>query len=438
MNGNHWKQQLLPACLGLSGFFVPVWIRGTTLFLLIGILLFPFFYRQLRNPFRKEYRWFTIAAIGLFLWQCIGMFYTEDLDNGWFNLQQKLPIILFALYAAAQPALTKNWKVSIKISFILGCLTCGIYLFVNAFIAYQIGHDPIVFSYVQFSPELHPSYLAMYFCIAMIFGFELILQSNTISQRLQSAIALVICYGCVVLLQSKAGLLASFLVLTYGLLLQLRQKQWLKMFAIIAGAISLNMGFIQLEKGRIPSRLDQAVSALRADQHDTNSAFPKTANDSIKLAIDSTSTSMDSLPLNKSKDSSQLRVDVWKSSFAVIQNNWLLGMGTGDVRKELVYEYNRRGLYIAAEKGLNAHNQFLQQCIAGGILSLWLLIVWLYSSANRMPLWSNISLLMIPAVIAFNLLTESMLESQWGILPIAFFLSINRLLNSESELPQSN
>ncbi|MFM2285294.1 MAG: hypothetical protein RLZZ543_791 [Bacteroidota bacterium] len=439
MNGHHWKQQLLPACLALSGFFLPVWIRGTTLFLLIGILLFPFLYKQLRNPFRNEYRWFTVAAIGLFLWQCIGMFYTEDRDNGWFNLQQKLPVILFALYAAAQPALSKNGKSAIKIAFILGCLTCGIYLFIKAFLAYQKGHDPIVFSYVHFSPELHPSYLAMYLSIAMVFGFELLLQSKNFLQRLLSALALIVCYGCVVLLQSKAGLLAALLVIAYGLFLLLRQKQWVRMLAIIVGAIALNSAFLQLEKGRIPSRLDQAVSALREDQQPASSLTPSNSASSTTNAtpVDAASAVTDSLQKMKFKESSQLRVEVWKSSFAVIQQNWLLGTGAGDARQALVEEYNRQGLYIAAEKRLNAHNQYLQQCIAGGVLSLWLLIVWLYSAANRMPVWRNVSLLIIPAVIAFNLLTESMLESQWGVLSIAYFLSINRLLYSESDLPES-
>lgn len=421
MGKNQLKNHLIPACVALSGFFLPIWIQGTTLFILIGILLFPFLYKQLRNPFRSEIRWFTCISIALFLWQLSGMFYTENTENGWFNLQQKIPILLFGLYAGFLPAFNSKWKKRIKIGFISGCILCGLSLLFNAIELYRMGNDPIVFSYVHFSPDIHPSYLALYFCVALVFGFDLLGKEKSHALQLFFSFSLLIIYGFIVLLQSKSGVIGAIIVIAYALVIFVKQRNWFFIAGCISALVLINWGFIELEHGRIPSRINQAVSALQENPLGENQVqFPNP--------------SIDSLPQKKFKDSSQLRIEVWKSSIDVIREHWIWGLGAGDVREALVNQYNQNGLHIAAEKHLNAHNQFLQQWLAGGVVSLWLICVWLFSSAYKKPVFYNTSILIIPCLIAFNLLTESMLESQWGIIAIAFFLSINQALNSSDEL----
>jgi O-antigen ligase len=70
------------------------------------------------------------------------------------------------------------------------------------------------------------------------------------------------------------------------------------------------------------------------------------------------------------------RIMVWKSAVEIIKKNPLFGVGIGDVRTELVKEYRRSGEDKLEKERLNAHNQFLEVLLEGGLvgLSLFLLI----------------------------------------------------------------
>ena len=68
------------------------------------------------------------------------------------------------------------------------------------------------------------------------------------------------------------------------------------------------------------------------------------------------------------------RIVIWKHSLSIIKNNMLLGVGTGDVRKELDDKYLQEKFMHGVETHLNAHNQFLQTAIAIGILGLTVLV----------------------------------------------------------------
>ena len=403
-----WKESLLPFCLAASGFFLPVWIRGTTLFLIIGIVVLMLQRKQVQNPFRPEIRWFSSISVAIFIWQFFGMLYTDDLENGWFNLVQKVPILIFPVFMGSCPPISAFWKRNIRIAFVVGCILSGTYLFVKAVQAYLIGHDPIVFTYVRFSPDLHPSYLALYMSVALYFSAEAILSAKQTSTLLVWSVALLVCYGFIVLFQSKAGLICGSLVVVYGCVQFIRKsRKWLPAILLFSGLILLNAGLNYFEKDRIDSRINQAVVSLK--QHTSST---------------------------ENKDSSQQRVDVWKACWKVIQQQPLLGTGAGDVQSALLAEYTRSGMAAAAEKRLNAHNQYLQQLIAGGVLAALLLVFWIFLSASAEKRPFHLASWVIPGLIGINLLTESMLESQWGILAIAFFLSMNRLDFSPSLIPK--
>jgi O-antigen ligase len=69
------------------------------------------------------------------------------------------------------------------------------------------------------------------------------------------------------------------------------------------------------------------------------------------------------------------RMIIWKSSFRLIKENILFGVGIGDVRNELANDYEDLGEEDMAQKRLNAHNQFIEVLLENGIIGLVLFLV---------------------------------------------------------------
>ena len=115
------------------------------------------------------------------------------------------------------------------------------------------------------------------------------------------------------------------------------------------------------------------------------------------------------------------RIDIWKASVDIIKSNIFLGVGTGDVKDELIRSYKERNIEHALELKLNAHNQYLQTFMTLGIpgiatLLLMLLLPMIAAFRNRYFLYFVFLLL-----FSLNILVESMFEMQGGVVWYAFF-----------------
>jgi len=133
------------------------------------------------------------------------------------------------------------------------------------------------------------------------------------------------------------------------------------------------------------------------------------------------------------EESTSERILVWRASAQIIKNNPLVGVGTGDVKEELMCEYQNENISYAIEKSLNAHNQYLQTGVAIGIIGLLFLLFTLFApmfKAIELRDWIYFVFLFL---IVINLLFESMLERQAGVVFYAFF---NALLYSDMRKKQ--
>ena len=123
-------------------------------------------------------------------------------------------------------------------------------------------------------------------------------------------------------------------------------------------------------------------------------------------------------------ESNSERLIVWKAGIEVIKEHPVFGVGTGDVKDALLSEYQKENKVLVYNMRLNAHNQYLQTYIALGILGVLLLLIYLVIPgwvAFRRIHFIYFSFL---AVFTFNILVESMLEVQAGVIYYAFFNSL--------------
>ena len=112
---------------------------------------------------------------------------------------------------------------------------------------------------------------------------------------------------------------------------------------------------------------------------------------------------------------------IWWYSFEITNDNFLMGVGTGDVKDNLLDKYREKQMFNALGLELNAHNQYLQTTLALGILGLIILMVTLVLPALYGLEVKHYLYLIFLILIAFNFLFESMLETQAGVVFYAFF-----------------
>jgi O-antigen ligase len=102
----------------------------------------------------------------------------------------------------------------------------------------------------------------------------------------------------------------------------------------------------------------------------------------------------------------------------------VLGVGTGDLHAALDDKYRKYGMTGALNSHLNAHSQYFQTFIVlglPGILTLVLMLLVPAAGAVKTRTWPLFFFILL---FAINILVESMLELEAGVLFFSFFYSL--------------
>lgn len=126
---------------------------------------------------------------------------------------------------------------------------------------------------------------------------------------------------------------------------------------------------------------------------------------------------------NPSGHSVMQRIEFWKTARAIIQANWITGVGTGDLDDAFQEEYINSGSLLEKEFRWHSHNQFLSILAAFGIIGLaWFLFALIFP-AIRLVKFHDYYFLSFFIIIILSMLTEDTLETQAGVTVFAFFYS---------------
>jgi O-antigen ligase len=124
---------------------------------------------------------------------------------------------------------------------------------------------------------------------------------------------------------------------------------------------------------------------------------------------------------NTYSESLLTRLVVWDVALETL-NQHPLGVGTGDVKDVLINRYANLGLTKMERQKLNPHNQYLQTGVSIGYLGILLMILLLLFSFLKGLKSNNVILSAFVVMISVNMLFESFMEIQAGIIFCAFFL----------------
>jgi hypothetical protein len=117
------------------------------------------------------------------------------------------------------------------------------------------------------------------------------------------------------------------------------------------------------------------------------------------------------------------RWEFWKTAWMIIKGNCLTGVGTGDIKTAFKEAYIARESTLSDRYRLRAHNQYLTMWATYGLLGLMLFLVITFWPILTLS-GKDLNVQMIVILLALSFLTEDTLESQAGVMFMAFFYSL--------------
>lgn len=119
-----------------------------------------------------------------------------------------------------------------------------------------------------------------------------------------------------------------------------------------------------------------------------------------------------------------MRLEYWKTAWHIIQDNFWIGVGTGDVKQAFVEQYQIDQSRLSEDYRRRTHNQYLTICLTFGLIGLLLFLAYLtYPILSYQGEWKFLlTAFWLIAILSF--FTEDTLETQAGVTFFATFYSL--------------
>ena len=388
----------------LLALMIPVW--KAPLALLAGLLtityLFSGSWKQRWNLMKSSPS--ALSLVVFYLMNFAGIFWTEHFDKGWMHLEIKLSFLLFPWIIFARPDLTTQKVTWLKQLFMAGASLGAIGLLIRASYVY-ISSGENQFTYALFGAGFHPSYLSMYYLLAIWMLFDETYKRHGFQKQIAIGMMALLA-ACVLLLSSKINLLILAFTGVFLFFRAWRRAKSKTPLILIFSGLTASVFILLLLNPGITERLSKSVEVLGHVNH-----------------IDKSDT-----------ESNAARILIWQSAVELIRQN-PMGVGVGDVNIELEKQYHRDGFAGIEAKKLNAHNQFLQTGVALGFAGIMLLFL-VFAIPSYLAIKAKDHLLGYFLLLCFiNALVEGIFETQTGILFFGFFFCL--LIKQEHHEPAS-
>jgi O-antigen ligase len=387
-------------------FAIPVWKELLPLMIILLVLNWLVAGEYIKTVpliFKEKQRTLIFSFSFLYFLYLIGLIHTTNFQYAREDLELKLSMLIFPLIFATSeiPAFSAKETGLVLRSFGAGCIAGSLILIGRAVYQSVFIHEAGAFYYTSLGWNFHPSYYAMYlvFALSNIIYFVFIRKSVHGFPNMAMHIAILLFFTLmVVLLSSKAGLLVWLSVVGFYIaILIFKYKRWHAGMGFGAVAVAVFILFLIVfptAAGRISQAKQDIASA------DTTVNAGRSTGD---------------------------RVLIWKSSKEIIRQNFLFGVGTGDIRDKLTEEYNKSDAMGALKHYLNAHNQYVQTLIAIGLAGLLVLLTMIIAPAILALKRENYLYFAFLFIFGISMFFESMFERQEGVV---FYLFFNTLLFS--------
>jgi len=361
--------------------------------------------RRLYFDIKPAYKILFILFILYYFWQAAGLIYSADLKMGLLNLFGRLSLVLFPLVMVFPGEMIKN-----RIKILLRIFAAGTFiymLFSFCFALYRSLHfQDGIWTFNPHPPEFwwlsyfyaaeltvsqHPSYIALYVLLSALISFESWFDNSlkTIIRYMWLIVGILLIIS-IYFLSSRAVILSSLILVPVYLVRKFKELNklkfaWISILVIVIALIPL------IIKNQRVSSLFNTISKEQTE------------------------------PEKKTEP----RLIIWNASLKIAKNNLLLGVGIGDVRSDLVKEYNKIGEEVMIKERYNVHNQFLEVLLENGLIGSVIFLTIFVSMIYIAIMDKNLLYGCFIFMIIFSFMFETMLYRLAGV---SFFSLFSFLL----------
>lgn len=392
----------------LTVFFIPL-LRWPVRYLIVFWILLVIINVIRTRSYKKilKYRFSPLFLLPIFyLLHIFALLYTDNIGEGLFNLEIKMTFLIVPLCLFFRQDFYKNTKLLIIRTFLAGCILSFFINFINALAAYINTENYFVFFYFYLANGFHPTYLSIYMITAIFFLLEFKARELFFGFKYSAIlkyVLVVIFIIYVLMLISKAAILTLVFLLAFYFYLQI--KIYLKS-RVLAVFCAILLFFAQLLVINNVPVINYRFDAMSKSTKQYVAGDEDNEISAVSKVIDGTS----------------LRISLWMSALSVAKTNIIFGTGPGDA----IAEINKKIDNFREQEDVvlyNAHNQYLQSFMALGVIGLSVLLwILIYASVSAIRQNKYLFLFFI-MLFSINMLFESLLEQQLGIIYFAFFYS---------------
>jgi len=114
----------------------------------------------------------------------------------------------------------------------------------------------------------------------------------------------------------------------------------------------------------------------------------------------------------------------WQIAKKIFRENWMTGVGTGDIKDAYKQKYIENPTLIQPQFQLRAHNQYITMFLTYGILGGLFFVFALIYPLIALQVWKEPLVLAFTVIFLLSMLNEDTLETHIGVTFAAFFYSL--------------
>jgi len=354
----------------------------------IGLLFLSSLW-NIKKPAKGDlsYLW----VVGYFLILMLGYFLSSNKDGALSELENNASFLLFPIIFAFSNLDFKSIFHKMMLYFVEGIILSIVIAIVFSTIKFFANADIHSFFYGEISPFHHTSYMAMYvsFGIAFLYYNGFHPKKSTLLSSYWNFTLITVFSIYVLLLLSKTGILITLSIHLFAIFYWIIKHKKIKYGILSLGLISTIIILSFTLSNSVRSRFSETFSALNTEE--------------------------------STESSTGIRLISWEVSWELFNEQPVLGTGTGDINQAMTAKFIEKGHNQLAFKNFNAHNQYLTTLTKSGIIGFLSLVLLLVIPSFRVKQQQHFIYVIFATIVALNFLTESVLQTQSGIVFIAFF-----------------
>ncbi len=385
-------------CAAYVGLFFDIALSNIMLFILLGCCLLTSSLRSFLAAVKSS-RSIQLLIV-FYLLHVIGLAYSHNFNYGLFVLEKKATLMAMPLliFPAMQSLSNEEHSILVLRLGIITILSSLVFLCIAAFNTWTC-HDPMAF---------HRDYFAsipyVFYSIYFATGCLLLLDSlpermhNIRSRFLIMLVVIIYSLALLVLISSKAGIVAFVIGLAYLLYHKLTSK---RVFFLSMIGVGLSLAVLL-------------------------AAYPTTLHRFTELTGNLKVVNEESLQDYQEFNGLNLRLYFWKTSVTQLwqDQELLTGVGTGDGQDYLDQAYIKRHLDKYGYLGFDPHNQWIITLLQLGLVGVALLGSVFIASWWKARKTHNMAFQYFAWVILCFSFSESILEANKGVVFFSLFFSV--------------